>query len=221
MNRRTFLAGAGFAGLAGLAGCISAPTTAGDRPAEPTPTPDGTPVPDDAQRVVSLSAVDDVPAAHEVSIDVELLDGVVTPASTARLRVTTTNEGDRRRLSVAPDQCALFNRGRGASERPGLWLHRPNKAEYVDRRGDRWVRNASADEPRAYLAYGCLNYLYETGESVSNEYLVWDDYQARGYMPPGSYRFAETVRVGPPDRERADETLAEFDWGFDVEVRRP
>lgn len=211
-TRRRLLATAGAALGTGLAGCVSTGYVArGNR---------GDSGNDDRRRV-TLAAADDVPSGHAVTIAVDLLAGDVTADRTARLRVTTINEGSRRALSVGTDGCCLFNRNRAGSEPAGLWLHRPNTAESVERDGDRWTRDAPADRPRAYPAYACLSRTYAAGESVSNEYVVWDDYRTAGYMRPGTYRFAESVAISPPGSDFDADPDAEFEWGFDLRVERP
>lgn len=233
MKRRILLAAAGTGLLGGCLGrsSVGAPeqskTTTDDPPlTRPTGTPETTDANGAAEsgsdeRRVSLAGVDDVPAKHAITIDVELLEETVTPDHTARLRVTTTNEGERRRLSVSEGRCNLFNRSGGASETPGLWLHRPKSREWIEREGDRWTRNRDADEPRGYLMYGCGARSYDSGESVASDYLVWDDYREEGYMEPGTYRFGEDVLVRSADETpSADTKLAEFVWGFDLRVER-
>lgn len=173
------------------------------------------------QRRVSLAGVNDVPEKHRMTIDVELLESIVTAAHTTRLRVTTTNTGPKRKISIGEDKCSLFNRDGGLSEKPGLVLHSPDSTEWIDRKGDRWVPDRSSDEPRAYAAYGCAGRLYPEGDSVVNEYLVWDDYQMRGYMTPGTYRFVEPVRIKRPNEGLDAELTAEFTWGFSLAVEKP
>ena len=173
------------------------------------------------QRRVSLANVDDVPEKYQLSIDVKLLESTVTAEHTARLRVTTTNEGPKRKISIAEDKCSLFNRMGGLSEQPGLILHRPSSTQWIDRAGNRWVRNRPSDEPRVIAAYGCMNRVYLTGESVVNQYLVWDDYQVDGYLSPGTYRFAEPVQIKSPNAGFEAEPTAEFTWGFSLIVEKP
>ena len=57
---------------------------------------------------------------------------------------------------------------------------------------------------------------YEPGETITNEYRVWDDARTEGYIPPGEYRFGAPVEVATVDGE----TVAQFDWGFTVRVVR-
>lgn len=186
-----------------------------DTPAETT-THDG-----GIQRRVSLASVDDVPAKHRLTIEVELLESTVTAAHTARLRVTTTNTGPKRKISIGEGTCNLFNRDSGLSEEPGLVLHSPESTEWIDRSGSRWVPDRPSDEPRAYAAYGCLSRIYPKGDSVANEYVIWDDYQVAGYMTPGTYRFAEPVRIKHPDDGLDAEPTADFTWGFSVAIEKP
>lgn len=177
----------------------------------------------EVQRRVSLSSVDEVPDEHRLSIDVKLLESTVTAAHTARLHVTTTNEGPKRKISIQEDDCSLFNRTGGRSENEGLWLHPPDSTEYIDRTGDRWTRDRNPKTPVAIPMYGCLAQPYSEGQSIMNEYLVWDYYRTEGYMAPGTYRFAEPVRVYGSDGDvsHTTEPAVEFAWGFSLVVEKP
>ena len=207
MKRRAVLAAAGT-GLIG--GCLAETGTV-SLGASSGPASD--------ERRVTLVDVDDVPEKHAVTIDAELLEETVTPDHTARLRVTTTNEGEQRTVSISEGRCNLFNRQKGASEPSGLWLHRPESEKWMERRGDRWTLKRDADEYRRYLLYGCAPRCYDAGESLSNDYHVWDDYRDGGYMTPSTYRFEESVELyrSLGDHEHG-EKLGEFAWGFDLRV---
>ncbi|WP_231184483.1 hypothetical protein [Haladaptatus sp. DYF46] len=173
--------------------------------------------PDEVQRRMSLAGVDEVPKKYGVRIDVELLNGAVTAADTAHLRVTVTNEGEKRRFSAGEGMCNPFNRDEGKSETSGLWLHEPKDTKWIERKGDRWTRDRDQNERRAFANYACLPRTYEAGESLATEYLVWDDYQVGGYMDPGTYRFEVPIAIHPSGSKFGDPT-AEFDWGFDLRV---
>jgi len=174
------------------------------------------------QRTVSLASVDPVPAGFEVEMEAELLRSRVTDAETARLRITTTNTGSPRSISVAPDDCSLLNRSKGGSDRPaGLWLHDPERAERIDRDGSRWEADRDSDEPRAYAMYGCLKKEYAEGEAVSNEYVLWSDYRVGGYMEPGTYRWEEEVSVSDGETPTGTADGNSFTWGFSLTVSEP
>lgn len=214
MERRTYLAALSASSLAGCLGQLGASgLSSGGTPFDDPP--------DDVQRLVALESVDDDGAGHDVQIDAEVVESSVTADHPARVRVTTTNEGRKRDVSVTRGQCCLFNRSAGASDPAGLWLHRVGSADHVERDGDRWTRDAPVDQHRVYAAYGCLARTYESGESVTNEYYVWDDYRVEGYFPPGTYRFAEPVTVSEPGTGSEDGPIATFTWGFSVRVERP
>lgn len=212
MDRRTCLAAIGAAGLAGLSGCRGAVAQGAGRHLLG---------PDTDERRVTLASVDAVPDEHDVRIEVELLESTANTDHPPRLAVATTNEGPERAISVAEDGCRLFNREKAGSDDPeGLWLYPADDADDIDRRGERWVPDRTGR--RAYAAYGCGPRRYAAGESLTNEYEVWDDYRNRGYFPPGTYRWAE--RVGVHDDPRAgfgDGPDAEFTWGFSLDVSVP
>lgn len=96
---------------------------------------EGSPAGDgEIQRRISLSAQDSIADEHQIRIDAEILEPTITESHTARIRITTTNEGSKRALPVASDGCELFNRAkRGSDEPPGLWLHNPASVENIDR----------------------------------------------------------------------------------------
>lgn len=213
MKRRHFLSVIGGCGVSGLAGCLST----GYHAAAST-TGDG-----EIQRRVSLADQDSMADGGEIRVDVEVLEPTIADAHTARLRVTTTNEGAKRKISIGTDGCELFNRSHGGSDHPrGLWLHAAFITDHIDRKGNRWVADQPSDEPRAYPAYGCLPKEYDAGESVRNEYDVWDDYQVDGYLEPDTYRWEEDVSIwnDPSTAGDADPDTT-ITWGFSLTVEKP
>lgn len=220
MRRRAVLAAVGTS-LAGTAGCsasLGGGTTTTDRTTTRSlPTFDATTV----QRQVSLADVDDVPD-HPVAIDAELLNGAVTGEDPARVRVTVTNEADEKRYFTNNDgECALFNRGGGASDPAGAHLHQPDFPGYAGpcadptRRGNLWQLDLSSSTQCLVQDYGCAPVAYDAGETKSTTYQVWDDYTVKGYLPPDTYRFEERVILG---ENEGDE---EFRWGFSLIVELP
>lgn len=206
MDRRTLLAALGV-GVVGLAGCQRHRLRSSDG---------------DDRRRVSLAGQDAVPDAHAVSLDVEVLEGAITPDRTARLRLTVTNEGADRALSAGEGMCNLFNRDRGGSDDPaGLWLYRPAVTEGVERRDDRWVQDRPSSEPRGFPAYACSSRQYASGESVATELEVWDDYRVEGYLEPGTYRWEEDVQIqADPEAAGIETAGATVTWGFSLAVER-
>ncbi|MDL0135777.1 hypothetical protein PNP85_01920 [Halobacterium salinarum] len=232
MQRRALLTVAGTA-LIGSAGCISLPSSGdnSDTPTGSTTKPEATTArretlptydTDEVQRQIFLESVDDVPDEQPVAIEVELLNGTVTGRDPARVRATVTNTTDEERhITRNEGECALFDRGDGASESPGLHLHRPGFPGYradcrdAGRVGDLWRLDLAEDAGCVVQAYGCVPGSYDGGESQPETYQVWDDFREPGYMAPGSYRFETAVTVG-----RGDDAT-EFQWGFSITVERP
>lgn len=177
---------------------------------------------DETQRRVSLAEQDSIAADHGIRIDADVLLPTITDVRTALVRITTTNEGQKRALSVGTGNCGLFARGDGGSaEPPGLWLHSPNYAVNIPRDGDRWTRDPSAG-PRLFTAEGCHTTEYDDGESLSNWYVVWDDYHVDGYLEPGTYRWENDVSVwNDPAGATSDPPDATARWGFSLTVERP
>ena len=191
-------------------------TVGGARTIDGTPGVDGE---NEIERRISLAGVDDVPEQHRLTIEVKLLESTVTTDHTARLRVTTTNKGAKRQISIADGRCSIFNRGEGESTPPGLWLYRPEDAENFERDGHRWRRDRDPNgPPRGYAAYGCNSPVYATGDSITSKYLVWDDYRTAGYMNSGTYRFAVEVFLYDPNNDVETPSEANFTWGFDLAV---
>lgn len=214
MQRRALLAVLGSA-TAALPGCSLAPTAdAGD-----------------LQRRITLAGSDVLPDEHGLRVDAAVAEPTVTADHPARIRIETTNAGPRRALSVGTGGCAIFNRGElGSDDPPGLWLHRPARAATVERARPRWVR-AEADRPRGFDAYGCPLRIVASGESLAQDYVVWDDYRVEGYLEPGTYRWETTLEIYRPAdvRREAGERAASptgdpsatLSWGFALTVERP
>ena len=193
----------------------------------------------DVQRRISLADVDEVPAEHDLRIEVELRQSTVTDEHTAHLRLRATDESSRkRRIGIGTGKCNLFNREKGESEPSGLWLYTPDEAERLDRAGNRWTEDADPNGMDAYAAYGCAYPPTVHDEPIINEYLVWDDFREEGYMTPGTYRFATSITVGGQapgsnptvignetttgDTATATvEPASEFTWGFSLAVENP
>ena len=213
MNRREVLTTLGVAGTVGLAGCGETVTSAlsGD-----------TPYPEGPQRRVMVAEQDTVPAEYGLHMEIEMRQSRITHAQTAHLRLTATNEGHARGISFSDQKCALFNRQKGWSDNPrGLALHNPTATEYIDRKENQWVRDMPPDKSVGFDGYGCGVSTFESGATLTNEYLLWDDYRIEGYLEPGTYRWEEDIELTevPPQPDGPD-TLATFGWGFSLTVER-
>lgn len=79
-----------------------------------------------------------------------------------------------------------------------------------------------ASGPRAYPAYTCRLRRSAGGESLTNEYEVWDDYRGQGYFSPETYRWEESVQVyDDPRADTTDDPDTEFTWGLSLDVTVP
>lgn len=227
MRRRAVLLTTGGALVGPLAGCNNStdegesPTPSAEAPATPTAT-STTPTEVERQRTVDLDSQDTVPETHQVSIAVAVLESAITTAQTARLRVTMTNEGSKRAFRVAGGYCKLFTDPHAGSDDPaGLWLYQPDETKHLDRKGERWVPDRPPSEPRTFPASACSPQEYASGESVSTEYEVWDDYQVEGYLKPDTYRWEQEVGIWEDSDARATEPpTATFTWGFALSVEK-
>lgn len=217
MNRRALLAALGSGSVAG---CVSGGGPSTQEPTSPPPTSTSPPPEETLHRRVSLTSQDALADEHELRLDVEILEPRITDNHTALIRITTTNEGQKRAVSVGRPGCDLLNRSRGGSDTPaGLWLHTPDQAEYIDRVEEKWVADYPADRNRAYAAYGCMPTVYDAGDSLSNEYEVWDNYQVERYLTPGAYRWEEDVQIWEDETAASgDRPNATVTWGFSLSV---
>lgn len=159
-------------------------------------------------RRVTVIHQDSVPDRYKLNIEAEMVEQVVTPDQPARLRVTTTNLGEARRINVnrRDDGCVLFWQENSVSDPNGLWLRGPDTVDDSARPADKWT----ALSPGEWGLPGCVYNELSTGESVSNEYLVWDDADADGYLSPDMYRFEGYVVT-------KDHTIR-FPWGVTIQV---
>lgn len=174
----------------------------------------------DIHRRVALADQDTVLDGLQVRIEVEVLEPAIRDAHTARLRITTTNEGGRRALSVGTGPCRLFNRAASTSNPSGLILHAPASSLHIDRETNRWVGDTPADTPRVFRGYGCPPRVFEPGETVSDEYAVWHDDQVAGYLVPGIYRWETPIQIWDgPATEDIEPTAIR--WGFALSVAEP
>lgn len=229
MKRRTLLAVLGTTGVAGLAGCLGRSQPSSTKPtatvtANSTSTTDATTTAEgEIQRRISLASQDSVPNKYNIEINATVLEPLITTTHPARVRITMTNKGSRRALSVWGETCDLFNRSRGGSDAPrGLWLHDPEQAASIERKEGKWVADRQTDFPRGYAAYGCGKKMVGAGEAFSSEYVVWDDYQVSGYLTPGTYRWEEPVSISEDaDTQTSDDQRQSFTWGFSLQVEDP
>jgi len=214
MKRRPFLTTSVVAGISLVGGCLGngSPTTS---PGESVESPSPTAVENPGRRV-SLVETDDVPD-HELSIEVTLRSNQVDTASPATLEVRTTNTGPPRRLKIeSGSDCCLFNRQYQGSDPQGLYLYHRNRTP-EEREQNRWEETTTPNGS-GFGDYGCGAPLYEQGDSVANEYEIWDDYRISGYYPTGTYRFAAPIEISEADERGESEILAEVTWGFSIDV---
>ena len=205
MDRRTVLGALGGAGVAGISGywVFGEHATHG------------------ATRTVSLTAQDGIPDRHDIAITADLIEDTITSSRTARIRLTIGNTGPERAFSPAGSgRCSPFNRSYGGSdEPPGLWLHRPEDAEYIDRDGTQWKADRFQSESRGFAAVACSPIQYGSGQQRSTVYEVWDDYKIDGYLKSGTYRWEQEFEIwNDPDSGVRKSPDAEFTWGFELQL---
>jgi len=206
MKRRSLLAGLGV-GAAGLSGClgIGSSTTS-------TPTSTDSEATDQQfqNRSISLVTIDREPQEHNFALTGEMIEPEVTAEHTATLRLTFTNEGDSESMNVAGvrDDMPVIAEDFTYSA-PQEYLLVPPRYAQPDRKESCWKvphegafngSNAGGDPLRL-----------SPGESVSQEYLLWDRKPNTSCMPTGDYHFgSEWANEGEP-----------FKWMITLSIQEP
>lgn len=196
MNRRTWLAGIGTAGLSGLAGCLTIGRGSTN-----------TPVGGDADaRRVSIRSIDDIPQEADVTFSVEVVDDSITPESSALLTTVMENDGDESIQVKLP-----FYKGASSwTSEAGILLYSLEApgAPSIGGSVACFGTDGKSKDSLAWSTEGTPTYQLGSGESHSNKLIVVDDPTATGCFPPGTYRFESdhTVRS------------VEFTWGFELRI---
>lgn len=188
MQRRAFLASVGAA--ASLAGCVDA----------------GRRRPGVLRRRVTVRSVDDPPPGADLSLGVTVVDPAITPADTARLRVSLTNRAEEPRWTRARRRIFDPLSSAGSPELlalpPDLGLDRTDP--------DCWrpaVENRAALRPNA----GTRWFEHAPGRLTTTTRALWGTARnGGGCLPTGAYRFETAYRVAD---ERGGEVRT-LPWGF-------
>lgn len=192
-------------------GCLD-PGSAGPEPSET--------VAEGVQRTVSIAGQDSVRSDRRIAIEAEVRDPTVSGSGTAEVRITTTNRGVERALSVSTDGCAILNRSDQGSSPEGLWLRRVSDGTRTERSGRRWVADDLPESPGGFGGYGCSRERYGSGDAVATDYAVFHDGRVDGYLTPGEYRFETEVRVWESGDSESS-SPASFEWGFSLALDDP
>ena len=202
MNRRDILATAGGIGALGVGGyAFTVVSRAGTD-----------------ERHVRLENVDSIPDVHQLRINIELLESRITDSQTARLAITTTNQGPKREISIGNESwCVILNRHHCRSDPKGVFLYRSDWAKSLKRDGKRWIPHPS-DQWMAFNDGVCPEKTYDSEESVRTEYEVWDDHKSDGYLQPGTYRWQRRISIYPPDTPASEAPVVT--WGFSLSMEK-
>jgi hypothetical protein len=150
---------------------------------------------------------------------IDISAGIINPTVTAetppRLQIEITNTGQDRYATIDGDnKCTLFDRQDGGSYPAGLWLHPPASLENIQQQNDRFTRDRDPGRQRDYAGYRCPLELLKAGDSIRNEFVVWDDYRTDGYYPTENFQFVDDTEFWngsekPNNRAtEADETMS-------------
>jgi hypothetical protein len=212
MNRREMISLSGTVLCGGLSGCLNAkPKTANISVPENRP-----------YRRVTIESQDSLPEQSDVSIQAKMVTPTVTDEQAPKFSLTITNNGQRRALSENDGGgCRLFERQNGGSRPQGLWVHPPKSLEEITRLNELYARDRDPSRQRDYGSYGCSPRLYERGESITNEYVIWHDYRSKGYYQTGTYTFEDNIGIwqDPQNEEGFDyEPDKELSWRLTLQV---
>lgn len=213
MNRRTIIKRVGSAGVFGLAGCASPPVASSENSSTPSK---------DIQRRVSITDQESIPEKFQLQIEASMLESTITESHTAKIKLTITNHGPPRGISVSSTGgCALFHKSSLSSKPRGIWLSPVGETTYVSETD--WI--ADPPEGGSYPDYGCGLWEFDSGESVQNEYKLYHDGRTSGYLNPGTYRFEETIFATPGESheewDRDAEAAFTVPWGVSVSLKNP
>ena len=231
MRRRELLASGGVALASALgAGCVAAPSTSAEPPAEPddaTETRTETP-PDGFRRRVEIRNVASVPESPAVSLSVELANPWVTAERTASFDVTLRNDAgtprefgppfvwkESGRSAVNPYPTMLGDHG---MVDPGIVVKRAGTDGDASPPTCIGTDGKSTDELGSNQS-GAPTHELGSGESLTWTYGVYDDPRFEGCVPPGDYRYEWTYRPRAPGETPSDDSG--FEWGFDLRIERP
>jgi hypothetical protein len=170
------------------------------------------------ERHVRLENVDSIPDVHQLRINIELLESQITDSQTARLAITTTNQGPKREISIGNESwCVILNRHHCRSDPRGVFLYRSDRAKSLKRDGKRWIPHPS-DQWMAFNDGVCPAKTYDSEESVRTEYEVWDDHKYDGYLQPGTYRWQRRIPLYPSDIPASEAPVVT--WGFSLSMEK-
>ncbi len=162
-------------------------------------------------RHVSMEAINEVPDLHSISLDVQLMNSLVTREHPARIRITMSNRSRTDRVYVT-GYMRVFGEVWSAETAPGLVLLPPElPLEFEDHQFRPTERNIAFD------AAEIVNRL-PPDESTSIQYDVWDAPQNTGEpLKPGTYRFqSEYIRYSS-----CGNLEDSFVWGVTLSITRP
>ena len=206
MKRRPLLAGLG-AGAAGLSGCLGIGTSTTS-----TPTDTGSEDADQRfqSRTVNLDTIDREPREHNIALTGEMREPEVTAEHTATLRLTFMNEGDAESMDIAGvrDDMPVIAEDFTYSA-PQEYLLVPPRYAQPDRKETCW----EVPHEAAFNGDNAGEELLRLppGESVSQEYLLWDRKPDTSCMPTGNYHFgSKWANEGEP-----------FKWMITLSIQEP
>lgn len=219
MKRRRVLKLIGGAGIAGYAGCLGAPTVQTD--SQTTSSEKKTQTERDTREVI-IANQDTMADEHNLRIEATMLEPTVTEAHPARLRITITNDHERR--TTFYHGCSAFSKYDWMSNPYGLFLANAESPSWALESGPQWIIEPPS-EPGTEGYFGdaaCGASPYKPGQSRRFERVLYDDGRIEGYLEPGTYGFTDTfLLTSSLDAERSREDSVRVDWWMDLRIENP
>jgi hypothetical protein len=196
VNRRAYLAG--LAGVStATAGCLDA-------------------VSGSSETLRTVSVVGTEAEAFDVTAD--LLNGEVTPSSTAKVRLTWSNPGDEA-VHVPVDSSArdspapLYSHRRGGSDTTGLMLV-PTRYDPDKVSDGCWRADDYTGVPLDAVGTGLA-----AGDSFSNDYTLWTQPDGDGCLRSGTYHFGSVETES--DKSAYEDDSRPNTWRVTLSVATP
>lgn len=207
ISRRSLLTGFG-AGAVTLTGCLETGSSVTDSQTSSNPV---TTTDQFQNRDVKLAGIEQEPQEYNIGVDGEMSVPEVTENHTATIRLIFTNEGDSESIDIAGIRHDIPVIAEDFTYSvPQEYLLVPPRYEQPDRKDTCWevphenaFNGSNAGGESLYLS---------PGESVSQQYLLWDRKPTTPCMPIGDYHFgSKWANEGQPFKWMITLTIEELE----------